>query len=112
MAGLLVALLPASAVRADTTVCTPITSVPFTVSQSGVYCLDRNLTTAAGASHAIQISADDVTIDLNGYTLSGSGGTSTTTVGIAASGVNRRNITVRNGTCYRCLNCGASMGCS
>ena len=22
------------------------------------------------------------------------------------------HITVRNGSCYRCLNCGASMGCS
>jgi len=22
------------------------------------------------------------------------------------------HITVRNGACYRCLNCGASMGCS
>jgi ribonucleoside-diphosphate reductase alpha chain len=22
------------------------------------------------------------------------------------------SITVRNGTCYRCLNCGQSMGCS
>jgi ribonucleoside-diphosphate reductase alpha chain len=22
------------------------------------------------------------------------------------------SITVRNGTCYRCLNCGSSMGCS
>jgi len=22
------------------------------------------------------------------------------------------SITVRNGTCYRCLNCGNSMGCS
>jgi ribonucleoside-diphosphate reductase alpha chain len=22
------------------------------------------------------------------------------------------SITVRNGTCYRCMNCGSSMGCS
>ena len=26
--------------------------------------------------------------------------------------IDRERITVRSGTCYKCLNCGASMGCS
>lgn len=92
---LMLALVPSTSVLADTTVCTPITSVPFTAAQPGVYCLDRNLTAAAGASYAIQITSDDVSVDLNGYTLSGSNGSGT---GITAQGVNRRNVTVRNGT--------------
>jgi hypothetical protein len=70
---------------------TPITSVPYTISQSGSYYLTKNLT-AAGT--AITVSADDVTIDLCGFTLTGPG--SGSNYGIYMS--SRKNIEIRNGT--------------
>ncbi len=69
---------------------TPITSVPFTISASGSYYLTKNLT-ATGT--AISISADDVTLDLSGFTLTGSG--SGTYSGIYMNG--RKNVEIRNG---------------
>lgn len=47
---------------------TPISALPFSISSPGSYYLTGNLTaTADGAS--ITVSADDVMIDLNGFTL-------------------------------------------
>jgi parallel beta-helix repeat protein len=50
--------------------CTPISSLPFTVNECGSYVLTACLTGATG-QHGITVMADDVTIDLNGYTLTG-----------------------------------------
>lgn len=72
---------------------TPITSVPFTISAPGSYYLVSNLTGIA-ASSGIIIAADNVTLDLNGFALIGSG---TSFNGILISGT-RANFTVRNGT--------------
>src|SRR5436190_2248196 len=47
---------------------TPISSVPFTISASGSYYLTGNLAVTTGT--AITISADNVTLDLNGFTIS------------------------------------------
>jgi hypothetical protein len=47
---------------------TPISSAPFTITQPGSYYLTANLTVAAG--DAIDISANGVTLDLNGFTIS------------------------------------------
>jgi hypothetical protein len=69
---------------------TAITSVPLTISQSGSYYLTKNLT-ATGT--AITISADAVTIDFCGFTLTGPG---TAGYGISMNG--RKNVEVRNGT--------------
>jgi hypothetical protein len=44
---------------------TPISSAPSTISASGSYYLTANLTVASGT--AIAISADNVTLDLNGF---------------------------------------------
>lgn len=49
---------------------TPISALPFTINQCGSYFLTNCLTGVAGA-HGISVQADDVTIDLNGFTLSG-----------------------------------------
>jgi hypothetical protein len=70
---------------------TPITSVPCTISSSGSYYLTKNLTSTGTA---ITISADDVTLDLCGFTLTGPG--SGTNYGIYMNG--RKNIEIRNGT--------------
>jgi hypothetical protein len=72
---------------------TPITSVPFTISQSGSYYLAKNLT-ATGT--AITVGADNVTLDLCGFTLTGPGAASGTNYGIYMS--DKSNVEIRNGT--------------
>lgn len=71
----------------------PVTNVPFTITQSGSYYLTTNLTAGAGQD-GILVQADDVTIDLMGFTLAGSGTNSGH--GISQAG-NYRNLTVLNG---------------
>lgn len=46
---------------------TPISAAPFNITQSGSYYLTGNLSVTSGA--AIDINADNVTLDLNGFTL-------------------------------------------
>jgi len=62
---------------------------PLTINQPGSYYLAENIVTAGGG---ITIDASDVTIDLNGFALTGGSG-----AGIQDSGV-VSNITVHNGT--------------
>src|ERR1039458_3298480 len=47
---------------------TPISSVPYTISAPGSYYLTGNLAVSSGT--AITIAANQVTLDLNGFTLS------------------------------------------
>lgn len=75
--------------------CIAITYVPFEIIEEGVYCFTGNLETTD--QDGITISADNVTINLNGWTLDGlSSGNATTSNGIFA--YQRKNITIRNGT--------------
>jgi parallel beta-helix repeat protein len=70
---------------------TGITSLPYTINAPGFYYLTKNL------SHngtAITVNANDVTIDLMGFSLSGPG--SGTNYGIYMNG--RSNVEIRNGT--------------
>ncbi len=77
---------------------TPISSLPYTISSSGSYVLTANLTLAATDTSGITISAPDVTLDLNGYSLTGPGpAAGTSGVGIATT-VFLYNIAVSNGT--------------
>lgn len=71
---------------------TPISTLPALIDQSGSYYLTRNLTGAASTT-GITIAADNVTLDLMGFTLSGTSGTGT---GISVTGT-RQSITIRNG---------------
>ncbi|NUP89968.1 MAG: right-handed parallel beta-helix repeat-containing protein [Candidatus Sumerlaeia bacterium] len=68
-------------------------SLPLVISQPGSYYLTRDRTGVAGIT-GITIEADDVTLDLNGFTLRGVPGSLS---GILISGP-RRNVAVRNGT--------------
>ena len=52
---------------------TAITSVPFVITVSGNYYLPTNLTDGVPGTPAIVIEASQVTLDLNGRTLSGAG---------------------------------------
>ncbi|MFC1605048.1 right-handed parallel beta-helix repeat-containing protein [Planctomycetota bacterium] len=73
-----------------------ISSVPLTISQSGSYYLDQNMTHTNRYTNAIQVNADNVTIDLAGYSLIGPSSSSGTSSGIRMNG--RKNVEIRNGT--------------
>jgi len=62
------------------------------ISEPGMYFLDRNLN-AAGATPAIDITASNVTLDLNGYTITGPGGKQGTGIRVR----NAQGVRVRNG---------------
>ena len=77
--------------------CRPIATLPFTIRSEGSYCLVQGLAWSAPAGAAITIAADDVRLDLEGFTLDGSpAGAGTQAYGIYA--LNRRNLSVRNGS--------------
>jgi hypothetical protein len=72
---------------------TKITSLPKTIDQPGFYYLAGNLTYSGTNSNAITVNADNVTIDLMGFSLSGPGGSAISS-GIK---INGQNVEVRNG---------------
>jgi hypothetical protein len=81
--------------RAETVDCTPITSLPATISTQGIHCLTGNLATDIASGNAITITANNVTLDLNGWKVGGqAAGPTTVAVGISSSA---NNVTVRNG---------------
>jgi len=70
---------------------TPISSLPYIINASGSYYLTGNLD---GSSGSINISSDDVTLDLMGFTIDGGG-----TIGDYGIYIGTRsNVIVRNGT--------------
>ena len=73
---------------------TPISSVPFTISVSGSYYLTTNVTISAG--DAITIAANNVTLDLNGFTIASTRATATTDSAILLSG-GRTGVAIYNG---------------
>ena len=91
LAGVAVSL-PATlySAKANTSVIT-ITSLPYTVTASGEYIVESDLTAKSG-DNGIKIALDvnNVVINLNGHMLFGSGGT-----GVICS--NSTNVTVKNG---------------
>lgn len=92
---LLATLCLAGTARAETVNCTPITSLPATLSSQGVYCLKQDLSTAIASGNAITVAVNNVTIDCNGYKLGGlAAGITTRAYGIRAEG--RVNTVVRN----------------
>lgn len=73
----------------------PIDRLPVRLTKSGSYCLTDDMEYSKGSGLAISVESNDVTIDLNGYTLTGSGGSASTAKGIHAG--KRKNITIKNG---------------
>ena len=71
-----------------------IRSLPHSIQRPGRYCLDQDLQTPA--SIALDILADDVTLDLRGYRVAGTLGAATQAIGIHA--MDRKRLIVRNGT--------------
>lgn len=74
----------------------PISSLPFEVTEPGSYYLTSTLEGQTGAG-GITILADNVTIDLDGHALIGGAG-SLTAISAPSSTPRRRNIVIRNGT--------------
>lgn len=78
---------------------TPISSIPYTISASGSYYLTQDLGPAAQDTDGITITADNVTLDLNGFAVIGAGKTTGSSGrGIYIGGSNLRAICIRNGT--------------
>ena len=80
-------ILSAATVEAATV----ITSLPYTITTQGSYIINQNLT---ANWHGIKVQANNVTIDLNGYSIAGnntSGG-----YGVYMNGCS--NVEIRNGT--------------
>jgi glucose/arabinose dehydrogenase len=75
--------------------CTPIAVLPFTAGGPGLYCLTRSLSLAATSGDAISVTADGVTIDLKGFTMTNTADAATQTIGVHS--INRKNVVVRNG---------------
>jgi parallel beta-helix repeat protein len=93
---------------------TPISSIPVTITQSGSYYLTRDMGPAAQDTNGVTIQVDNVTIDLNGFTLIGAG----KAVGTSGSAIvldgTRYNVAIRNGTIrdWRAFGILGSGGCN
>lgn len=68
---------------------------PYVASTSASYRLTGNLTVSSTTADAIDVSASGVTIDLNGFAITGPGGS---TSGNGISGAGATDLTVENGT--------------
>lgn len=67
---------------------------PVQLNASGSYRLTGNLNASGNLNGAIQVNSDDVTIDLNGFTITGGGAGITDGISIAGY----KNVELRNGT--------------
>jgi hypothetical protein len=72
---------------------TPISSLPFTISSAGSYYLTKNLSVTTG--NALTINASQVTVDLNGFTISSTASSANGTGIALASGL--ADIAIFNG---------------
>ncbi|MEK6702489.1 MAG: right-handed parallel beta-helix repeat-containing protein [Planctomycetota bacterium] len=72
-------------------------SATFRINAPGSYYLTGN-TAGAFNKHGIEVSADNVTIDLCGFNLSGGGGTSDGIATSSGSSANPANVVILNGT--------------
>ncbi|MEK7950753.1 hypothetical protein [Luteolibacter soli] len=68
----------------------------ITITTSGSYYLTGNLITT-GTTSCINVGTYNVTLDLNGFTVSRTTGTEVNTAGILISGADNQTVTIRNG---------------
>lgn len=73
---------------------TPIESLPFVISAPGSYYFTKNLQFTTTPGHAITITSPNVTLDLNGFTLSSTASVTGRAISVT-DGLN--NVTIRNG---------------
>jgi len=96
IAGMIIASLAGSA-QAQTKINKPPPGgFPIKITKPGSYILTNNLFVSALLVNAINVTTSNVSIDLNGFSISGPGGASPGTgIGINASGTS--NVSIRNG---------------
>ncbi len=95
-AAALAAFLSWAPAKAETTLCTEIVALPFTITVQGVYCLKQNLNVNLATGNAITINAGNVIIDFNGFRINNQAPLATNEArGVYAQ--DRKNITIRNG---------------
>jgi hypothetical protein len=83
----ILALASVSFILAMSGYATTIESVPFTITKTGTYTLDGNLTLSGTNATAITVNASNVVIDLTGFTLkNGSGDVNGDNIGISLNG--------------------------
>jgi parallel beta-helix repeat protein len=76
-----------------------IAKLPYSISSPGSYIVVGELELAATGNHGINITSDNVTLDLNGHTIKGPGkAAGTTDSGIYIGASTRKGITIKNGT--------------
>jgi hypothetical protein len=79
--------------------CVEINAMPANITAQGNYCLNfKNVNFALASGALITISTDNVMLDLNGATIDGLGAGDTVTGSYGIRAINRKNVTVRNGT--------------
>ncbi len=82
--------------HAETTLCTEIMALPFTITAQGSYCLKQNLNVNLASGNAITINAGNVSIDFNGFRINNQAPLATNEAnGVYA--VDRKHITLKNG---------------
>jgi len=75
-----------------------VSELPYTISQPGMYRLSGDLSLSTHDTNGLTINADNVTLDLNGHSLTGPGkAAGTSGHGVYVSSI-QHNITIRNGT--------------
>ncbi|HEX4209086.1 MAG TPA: hypothetical protein VHY56_01735 [Candidatus Binataceae bacterium] len=77
--------LSISNAQAQTKIIKPNTGLPFKITKSGSYFLGGNFAIVSKTTTAIVINANNVTLNLNGFVISGLGASATSGVGINAS---------------------------
>ncbi len=86
---------PAVAAESYDTCAHYIDAVPRVADQQGVWCLRKDVATGQAEGNAIEITANNVTIDCNDFKIGGlAAGNASDAVGIYASG--RQNVTIRH----------------
>ena len=74
----------------------PISSLPFTINSPGSYYLTDNLTYSSSTGNAITVNVNNVTIDFNGFAITGPGNSFGTPNGVWMN--YRSNVEIKNGT--------------
>lgn len=82
--------------RAETSVCTEITSLPATINSAGHYCLQKNFAQSFSGSDVLRINADDVLLDCNDHLILNTNASNTADA-IYGPG-ERKHVTIRNCT--------------
>jgi len=92
---LLAAALPAPAAESYDNCTGIVDSLPATIGTSGTWCLQGDLSTAMGTGAAVSVTANNVTLDCNGFKIGGlAAGPGSAATGVFANG--RTNTVVRN----------------